>query len=134
MADGNITLYVTTQHAQEELARLLSELAELREKVGVRCAVPTRADVDALMKRCQIGVGGSNALDRAHSIMAECYGTLGALMLTVERYAATLAWIEGATTATPGLTQMELGILLASIGAEAGGELRAPNVANKLPP
>ena len=35
MADGNITLYVTTQAAQEELARLLSELADLREKVGL---------------------------------------------------------------------------------------------------
>lgn len=31
------------------------------------------------MKRCQIGVGGRNALDNAHDIMAECYGTLGAL-------------------------------------------------------
>ena len=46
---------------------------------------PTRAEVDALMKRCQIGVGGRHALDNAHSIMAECYGTLGALMLEVER-------------------------------------------------
>lgn len=37
------------------------------------------SDVEALMKRCQIGVGGRNALDDAHSIMAECYGTLGKL-------------------------------------------------------
>ncbi len=37
------------------------------------------------MKRCQIGVGGRHALDNAHSIMADCYGTLGALMLEVER-------------------------------------------------
>jgi len=36
--------------------------------------------VERLMKRCQIGVGGRNALDTAHSIMAECYGTLGALV------------------------------------------------------
>jgi len=35
--------------------------------------------VEKLMKRCQIGVGGKNALDTAHEIMAECYGTLGAL-------------------------------------------------------
>jgi hypothetical protein len=49
---------------------------------------PTRAEVDALMKRCQIGVGGRHALDNAHSIMAECYGTLGALMLEVERLRA----------------------------------------------
>ena len=49
---------------------------------------PTRAEVDALMKRCQIGVGGRHALDNAHSIMAECYGTLGLLMLCVEFYCA----------------------------------------------
>ena len=36
--------------------------------------------VESLMKRCQIGVGGRNALDTAHDIMAECYGTLGALV------------------------------------------------------
>ena len=45
---------------------------------------PTRKEIDALMKRCQIGVGGKHALDNAHNIMAECYGTLGALMLRVE--------------------------------------------------
>ena len=50
----------------------------------VRPVVPTRADVDRLMKRCQIGVGGRRALDDAHSIMADCYGTLGALMMEVE--------------------------------------------------
>lgn len=32
-----------------------------------------------LMKRCQVGVGGHHALDDAHSIIAECYGVLGAL-------------------------------------------------------
>lgn len=37
------------------------------------------SEVDALMKRCQRGVGGRNALDEAHDIMAECYGTLGRL-------------------------------------------------------
>ena len=52
---------------------------------AVRPVVPTRAEVDALMKRCQIGVGGRHALENAHSIMADCYGTLGALMLEVER-------------------------------------------------
>ena len=40
----------------------------------------TTEDVERLMKRCQIGVGGRNALDTAHDIMAECYGTLGALV------------------------------------------------------
>ena len=37
------------------------------------------SDVSELMKRCQRGVGGRNALDEAHDIMAECYGTLGKL-------------------------------------------------------
>lgn len=45
---------------------------------------PTRDEVERLMKRCQIGVGGRNALEDAHSIMAECYGTLGLLMLCIE--------------------------------------------------
>jgi len=57
----------------------------LGSNAGSGLNVPTRAAVDALMKRCQIGVGGRHALDNAHSIMAECYGTLGALMLEIER-------------------------------------------------
>lgn len=52
---------------------------------------PTRAEVEALMKRCQIGVGGRHALDAAHEIMADCYGTLGLLMMCVEFYRAALA-------------------------------------------
>lgn len=44
-----------------------------------------RKDIEALMARCQRGVGGRKALDEAHSIMAECYATLGALMLEVEQ-------------------------------------------------
>jgi hypothetical protein len=36
--------------------------------------------VEALMKRCQNGAGGRNALDDAHGIIAECYGALGALV------------------------------------------------------
>ncbi len=42
--------------------------------------MPTTEQVERLMKRCQIGVGGRNALDNAHDIMSECYGTLGALV------------------------------------------------------
>lgn len=38
------------------------------------------SDVAALMKRCQIGVPrGPNAYDDLHSILADCYGTMGAL-------------------------------------------------------
>ena len=38
-----------------------------------------------LMKRCQIGVGGRNALNDAHDIMAECYGVIGALLAERDR-------------------------------------------------
>lgn len=46
--------------------------------------IPTRAEVERLMKRCQIGVGGRNALHDAHDIMAECYGMLGLLIDCLE--------------------------------------------------
>ena len=53
-------------------------------------------------------------------------------MLTVERYSAALLWIEGTTTATPaGLTEGELGRLLALIANRAASELSAPNVGAK---
>jgi hypothetical protein len=52
----------------------------------------TRSKVEDLAKRCQIGVGGRNALDKAHNIMAECYAMLGELMLTVDRMQE---WLEG---------------------------------------
>ena len=45
----------------------------------------TTRDVERLMKRCQVGVGGRGALDEAHDIMAECYGTLGALVQERDR-------------------------------------------------
>lgn len=37
------------------------------------------------MKRCQIGCGGKNALDDAHDILAECYGTIGRLLVAYEQ-------------------------------------------------
>lgn len=40
----------------------------------------TTEEVERLMKRCQAGVGGRDALNVAHGILAECYGTLGALV------------------------------------------------------
>jgi hypothetical protein len=52
--------------------------------------MPRDIEIKALMKRCQIGVGGRNALDNAHDIMASCYRTLGALM-TQRRRLLTLA-------------------------------------------
>mgnify|MGYP000856247808 FL=1 len=45
----------------------------------------TTEEVERLMKRCQIGVGGRGALDVAHDIMAECYGTMGALVQERDR-------------------------------------------------
>lgn len=48
-------------------------------------ATVTTQHVEQLMKRCQIGVGGRGALDAAHDIMAECYGTLGALVKERDR-------------------------------------------------
>lgn len=40
----------------------------------------TLTDAENLMKRLQIGVGGRDALDKAHGLMAEAYGTIGALL------------------------------------------------------
>lgn len=45
----------------------------------------TTEEVKRLMKRCQIGVGGRNALDTAHDIMSERYGMLGALVQERDR-------------------------------------------------
>jgi len=36
-------------------------------------------DIEKLMKKCQIGCGGKDALANAHDILAECYGTIGLL-------------------------------------------------------
>lgn len=41
--------------------------------------IPTK-DVERLMKACQRGVGGPGALNKAHDIMADAYGTLGSLV------------------------------------------------------
>ena len=46
--------------------------------------IAQREQVNRLIKRCQTGVGGREALNEAHSIMAECYGVLGKLMSQVE--------------------------------------------------
>lgn len=42
--------------------------------------VVTTQSAERLMKRCQVGCGGRNALNDAHDILAECYGTIGALV------------------------------------------------------
>lgn len=48
-------------------------------------------EIERLMKRCQIGVGGKDALNKAHNIMADCYGTLGALARERDQLQAELA-------------------------------------------
>ena len=47
--------------------------------------MPDHDEVEKLMKRCQIGCGGRNALADPHDILADCYGTLGALDAEVRR-------------------------------------------------
>lgn len=65
----------------------------------------TTQQAQRLMKRCQIGVGGSNALDDAHAIMADCYGVIGSLVaerdsmrdaleLWLDAYDSPEAWME----------------------------------------
>jgi len=50
---------------------------------------------EALMKRCQIGVPrGPNAYDQLHSILAECYGTLGAQATEIDRLQAEVAGLR----------------------------------------
>ena len=50
------------------------------------------ADIEALMKRCQIGVPrGPDAYDDLHNILAECYGTLGKLRAQVAALRAIIA-------------------------------------------
>ena len=50
---------------------------------------------EALMKRCQIGVPrGPNAYDQLHSILAECYGTLGAQATEIDRLRAEVAGLR----------------------------------------
>ena len=52
---------------------------------------------EALMKRCQIGVTrGPNAYDNLHSILAECYGTLGAQATEIDRLRAEVAGLREA--------------------------------------
>jgi hypothetical protein len=38
-----------------------------------------------VMKKCQIGCGGKNALNDAHDLLAECYGTIGMLIDWIEK-------------------------------------------------
>lgn len=59
-------------------------------------------DVDRLMKRCQTGVGGRNALNDVHDILAECYGALGHQQAEIDRMKAALRAISEAPGGGPG--------------------------------
>lgn len=39
------------------------------------------AKAERAMKACQVGVSGRGALDLAHQIMADCYGTIGRFLV-----------------------------------------------------
>lgn len=62
---------------------------EIRDLIA-KATIKTE-DVERLMKQCQIGVGGKDALNKAHNIMADCYGTLGALARERDQLQAELA-------------------------------------------
>ena len=93
MADGNITVEVSTQAAQAELERL-------------------RAENTALKRDLQYARDG---LTKGRARMRE----------DNERLRAALQWIDGATAATPGLTDAELGRAMAAIGKKARDALGA---------
>lgn len=61
-------------------------------------------DVEILMKQCQIGVGGKDALNKAHNIMADCFGTLGALARERDQLQAELAKYRDAPVVAVKLT------------------------------
>lgn len=39
---------------------------------------------EELMKKCQTGCGGHNALDDCNNLLAECYGTIGKMLKWIE--------------------------------------------------
>lgn len=61
-------------------------------------------DIERLMKQCQIGVGGKDALNKAHNIMADCYGTLGALARERDQLQAELSKYRDAPVVAVKLT------------------------------
>lgn len=79
------------------------------------------SDVSNLMKRCQRGVGGRNALDEAHRIMAECYGTLGRLQEEIERQRNVIKILER-DVATAHAEELRAMSYLSEVRAIVGGD------------
>jgi hypothetical protein len=77
----------------------------------------TPKEVARLMKRCQIGVGGRNAIDDAHDIMAECYGTLGKLSADLAERTRERDEFQRMAGAN-GLAGLEMGREIESLRAE----------------
>jgi len=50
-------------------------------------------DIERLMKRCQIGFCGSNALEQAHDCAADCYRMLGRLRTDRQKLGQALLWL-----------------------------------------
>lgn len=50
----------------------------------------TDHEISRLMKRCQVGFGGRDALEQAHDCLADCYGALGRLAAQRETLCRTL--------------------------------------------
>lgn len=73
------------RHQRRSIVSGTADMAGTTSSTNQGAAMVTTKDVERLMKRCQVGVGGRNALDEAHDIMAECYGTLGALVQERDR-------------------------------------------------
>lgn len=82
--------------------------------------------LDRLIKRCQIGVGGRNALHDAHDIMAECYGALGKLRAENERLRIRVESLRGALKTAAGYLY-ELGEPgLGEQAIDAAGDMEPP--------
>ena len=79
------------------------------------------SDVSNLMKRCQRGVGGRNALDEAHGIMAECYGTLGRQQAEIERLRNVIKILEQ-DVANAHAEELRAMSYLAEVRAIVGGD------------
>ena len=50
----------------------------------------TNENINRLMKRCQIGFGGRDALQQAHDCAADCYRMIGILQIERARLAQAL--------------------------------------------